>query len=887
MLEEYDGSTAFSGYTQASSVLQTTIISDCEPNGGEEGSWRMASKHGHLLPIDTDCLDVHEKPSELLERHLACETDSEHVLASVINESFPEARDDDQTERTGNESARDASASTHASGPKVPTDSYLESLHTRLESTHFRRDEKKEDFIDYLFEKIELLVCEMDGEQETIRDILDDTFEFLEDMTCGRTARRRNASIRASFERFLQSFDKLAAIYPQKARGRNAINKADLLDVLVDHFEKVNCMGKVSDLVGEVEEYLAPITDATKAATRVVANAARNAATTCSDAKDDTFSFMSISEETGELPMAHFTQRLPRISEEYSLTSWSSRSRSLRQLPHRQPKLSMQQVRQELNRRNNFKRMRGNIHVHLSKKSVLNKMLEAKETVEDVFEAAGDQLATIFENMEMGIWDMMVMGAIANTDENSHHEVAMSRSLDFLMSGSSEEESETNISQSSTKASSSKPMPRVVSTSQSSVIDSTELDEKSNVSVNVEEQNDPAWIHATSSEDTYASGCGAGSKGPTAKRFQMVDHMKKVRSKAATGRWTPDSNVTGSTCDETVSSEERGSPAEHRHRELCSVPSDSVRLERMEMMAYMSIHERSSAIESSESHTHSGRSYPALSLDACARESTASTEFSSRSIPRSAQTPSERTSGLSARLEERPGEISFASCMLDDTPPRSIDEGKDPDLGKASNRSNRSVLVSSDDVTLMLIEQVDSIPFLSTATDASFVTALQSMDLSEPEPVNVANKSSSYKSQLLKNWSDQSLLSALEDYPDDELHRTGGRKDDDRPSSSPSSFFNKNPSVSTSVVPVDDTMSSSLAHLMNLFLHGTKVGSGWVGKQAMNAMVMVLFVSASTAMAANGALKAKFQERRRQFDENMTARRQSNLSSGVGVTTDE
>jgi hypothetical protein len=882
MLEECDGSTAVSGYTDASSVLQTTIISDCGANGGEDDSWLMASKHGHLLPIDTDCLDVHEKPSELLERHLACETDSEHVLSSVVNESFLEARDDDQTERTDKEAVRDASASSHESGPKVPTDSYLESLHTRLESTHFRRDEKKEDFIDYLFEKIELLVCEMDGEQETLRDILDDTFEFLEDMSCGRTARRRNASIRASFERFLQSFDKLAAIYPQKSRGRNAINKTDMLDAIVDHFEKINCMGTVSDLVGEVGEFLAPITDATKAATGVVASAARNAAMTCSDTKDDAFSFMSISEETGELPMAHFTQRLPRISEEYSLTSWSSRSRSLRQLKPRQPKLSMQQVQQELNRRNNLKRMRSNIHVHLSKKTVVNKMMEAKETVEDVFEAAGDQLATIFENMEMGIWDMLVLGA--NSSVDSRHEVATSRSLDFLMSGSIEDESEMNASQSSTRMDdSSIPVPRVFSNSQTNLMDLSEVDETSDV--------DPALIHATSSEDTYASGCGAGHKGPTAKRFQMVDHMKKVRAKASTGRWTPDSNVTGSTCDETVSSEERGSPAEGR-RELCSVPSDSVRLERMEMMAYMSIHDRSSVIDSSDSNTHSGRSYRALSLDACATEKiTGSTEFSSRSCPRSALITTECTSALSARLEERPGEISFCSRMLDDTPSfegarsMSIDDGKDLGLGKASNRSNRSVLVSSDDVTSMLIEQVDSIPLLSTSTDASFVTALQSMDLSEQEPPHVVNKSNSYKSQLLKNWSDQSLLSALEDYPDDELHRAGGRKNNARPPSSPS-FISKDPYVNPLIVPLDDASSSSWAHVMTLILHGTKVGSGWVGKQAMNAMVMVLFVSASTAMAANGALKTKFQERRRQFEDKMMERH-SNRSGRAGVTTDE
>jgi hypothetical protein len=63
---------------------------------------------------------------------------------------------------------------------------------------------------------------------------------------------------------------------------------------------------------------------------------------------------------------------------------------------------------------------------------------------------------------------------------------------------------------------------------------------------------------------------------------------------------------------------------------------------------------------------------------------------------------------------------------------------------------------------------------------------------------------------------------------------------------------------------------------MNAILHRTKVGGGWVGEQTMKVMVMLLFVSASTAMAANGALKAKFQNRRQEFDEKMTAYQSSN-----------
>jgi len=571
--------------------------------------------------------------------------------------------------------------------------------------------------------------------------------------------------------------------------------------------------------------------------------------------------------------------------------------------------------------------MRGNIHVHLSKKTVLNKMVQAKETVEDAFDEVGDQLATIFENMEMGIWDMLVLSADSSLESISRDGFSTTHpSHDRLMSTSSDIESVLHRSPSPTIKD-----PKSPTAPSTSDYRHTEVGEIARIplATTSEEYDDPPSIHATSSEETYTSGCGARRRGVAAKRFQMVDEIKKAGNKdAETGRWTPHSNVTGSTCDETVSSGEGGSPTDdHSHLELRLVPSDSMRMDRMEMVAYMSMHERGiNAVESKGASSHTGRTSNAVMMldTSCRGRSAIDMEFSNRSDSRGVLASTECNIALSPRLEEPLEEISFTPTTIKYVPSiegdtslndheslaSSHDDHMDISLGKASNRSNRSVLVVSDVVSM---DEVGSLPHTATAAsttpqvsttaiitsddlpqdniphtsiaddhlpdtstaddnihyeltaDESFATALQSMKLSESEEADfpLANSSFNYKSRLFKNWSDQSLLSAMEEYPDDELHRPRGRP------GTPCPFHDKKRFIDGSIVRSDGS-SSSFETLLNTILYGTKVGGGWVGKQAVNTMAVILFVSASSVVAANGALQAKLRQRRQEREEQMT-----------------
>lgn len=883
--DQHETSTAFTEQTEATSIFDESVVL----RSGDEKAGTEDDEESIIFPQDSDDLEVREKPSERLKRQLeVSESDSRHATNS-ISEIIPdvpkgsadghhhdEARDDNHTGRL-------SSSSSQRSGPKMATDSYLESLHTRLESTHFRRDERSEDFIDYLFEKIELVACEMDGEKETLRDILDDTFEFLEDISCGRTAKRRNAKIRASFERFLQSFDKLAAIYPKSDGNKddkdNSVSRKDLLDLLCDQLERSQCKNHTSNMVSGIAEYFSQCSASTSHTTTAVANSAKEIATaTTSACNHNVDSLMSISEDTGELGHPQLREPLERISEEDTLHSESSRTRTMSTHPYMMqsilscravpPPPSPQRIREECHRRNSLRRMRGNIHVNVSPTTVATKVEEVKESVEDAFEAATDGLATIFENFEMGIWDMLVLGTNSNATMNTSDEIDTALKE---METAQPMDSPCNHSASTISAVDSLILEEEEEEDASRIVvylyddhdyedDEDRLQQNTN-GQSLTEEDDPVLIHATSSEDTYASGCGSGHKGPAAKRFQMVDHQMKKLAGTDTdtiGRMTPNSHVTGSTCDETVSSDERASPAYVIRQGLVQIPSESGRLERMEMISYMSIHDRSS---SERSH------HMALSVGAQPESSNEQhgdappVEISTRSCPadRTLMMP-----GFAPRMEKAPEEISFtmnhnmdmaslevkASLSVDGI---NIDEQLDMNLGKASNRSSRSILELT---AVPTIEEVPSLPYPVSTSDETFATAQQS--------IGACTDALFYHDLVAARKARFERKSLIDRCPDDELHRFAGsgRKCD-----------TPRPGNTQAISKINDSEATWVS-LLKAILHGTKTGSGWVGEQSMKVIVMLLYVSATTAASmsttkSGASMKSKFQEKRKAFEAKM------------------
>lgn len=879
----------------------------------------MESKHEHILPIESES-SMHANHQPLFVHPIVVEdvdSESEHPL-SHSRDAIAAMRHQETTESV----ATTDNQSSHIKAPVDPYE-YLDSLHSRLDSTHFRRDEHNEDYIDFLFEKIESVACEMDGQPETVRDILDEAFEFLEDATCGKMARQRHAAFRESFEQFLQQIDRIAALAPNEDSLTGSDENKDLLDILCQHFEKASCNKNHSnanvfvgglfskELLVEVLEYF---------------NSCTSRKSSKQGLKSSVHSLLSVSEASSE-GIERFKEPLFKISEEFSFVSSEQSHRvTAKKVANRS------RLRNELTRRNNFRRLRSNIHGHVSKKHVVKKVAECRDTVNEAFGSAGEhlseamaQLATIFENMEMDkLWESFVLGvAFSSTSQNDdgHDE----SDTTFRLAPSEDLSIERITMDPGTHVSAQK---LGLDLRNSATTGSRELIEPGAVEVHDTciimddpkrclTSKDRPLILSTSSEETFASGCGSGRSGSSSRRFQQVDDMKRIKTQFRNkmtefGRLTPDSQMTEPTCDETISvvSDQANDHVSQPigARRLKMVDSESSRMDRMEMLVYMSFHDRKEKqhdLEINHLNESSERSKQALSMDA---RLIVDKNSAIENIPKSVSVdglpprPITKTSLPTCPAKTATDVSSVASKVnpspsLESKPCGSFPE-LDPELGRASNRSNRSLfLQDSGSVSAVSIEEtlsIETVPTnLSTTMDGvvshdnitkpnlsiaesfceSFVSAQQSVDSCESgtndllvsqkhEDDSVASFSSA-RSRIAKSHLPQTSR-VLDDVPDDELHRVV-KQFSVRPKQENSrNLNNASTENSAELVPA----GKSWFNLLSDIFKNKREGS-WFGNQTIKVMMLLLYVSASVEATSNASTQERFQERKRQFQERM------------------
>ncbi len=892
----------------------------------------MESKHEHLLPIESDqSMLMDYKPTyqgQIMVEEV--DSESEHPVLESRNDIAGMTSQDTtrHSERTGGRSC-------HSKETIDPYD-YMDSLHSRLGSTHFRRDERNEDYIDFLFEKIESVACEMDGRPETVKDILDEAFEFLEDVACGKMARKRHSTFRASFEQFLQQIDRLAALAPKEDVRSDPDENKDLLDVLCHHFEKAACDKDSSnanffgadlfskELVVDVLAYVNACT-------------AKKTTTTTTNVKPSVHSLLSVSEASSE-GIERFKDSLFKISEESSFVSSDQSLRSGRKKVE-----DRNSQRDEFMRRNNLRRLRGNIHGRVSKKNIVKKVSECRDTMHEAFGSAGEQismvgarLVTIFESIEMEkLWETFVLG-LAFSSTSNNEERSDETDTTFHLAPSEDPSMEHITTEPEKQEPPHQNLTLEMSTRSRDVIEPRAVDVHDTCMIMHDSKHckdlrdDRDVILATSSEETYASGCGSGRSGSSSRRFQQVEDMRKIKKQFKSkmsefGRLTPDSAMTEPTCDETISVV---SDMENEHvvhsmgaRRLKMIDSESSRLDRMEMLVYMSIHDRKEKFLPMEGHQlteGSERSREALSVDA-AFSSSIPVDHLLQMVPKSVSLdalpprPTTKKNKMPAGLGNALAEICRSSNRLNQ--PSSL-EGKtsgsfvelDPELGRASNRSNRSLfLQDSGSVSAVSIDETFSIPHIATVPSGlleedttkdkdtkpmlsvaesfceSFVSAKQSEDSDESEnetqpstfkqeDESVASFSSA-KSRIPKSRSSQIPL-VLEEGPEDELHRviskTRFSQANQEENAQNTNAFPQSTAVSTDSGPADKSWFGLVTDMFK-----SKGEGSWFGSQTVKVMMLLLYVSASVEATSNAPEKHRFEERKRQFQEKMSKRAQS------------
>ena len=959
---------------ESQSIAGVSQFSDCQMFEDEQESVHAGIREmlgvqaEHLLPLSSGSQSTHlsnfrEKAATRIHAPSSIFDDCETVsrLAGIVtsdDESSFLLQAESSTKHT------ERSEVTKADEKDDFEDFYMESLHSRLNSSHFRRDERSEDYIDFLFEKIEAIACEMDGEPETIRDILDDVFEFLEDSSCGKTSRGRKAFFRRSFESFLQKIDRLAALAPKEMsiEDENQSSK-DLLDILCHHFEKIwggnseksnSLFGQLfnKELMSDIAEYFQVFAgqreESKKTGSRVGAPA-------------DLPTLLSESDDSCD-STHHKDAPLAKISEEGSLSS--DQCSSKKTTPPK--KVDEVRLRSELVRRHDFRRLRGNIHGHVSSKAVVEKVVECCDSVNEAFESAGEQissagyqLSTIFEGVELEkLWETFTLGASTGHSNASQNQTVPSVEMPKI-----ESDELHNIFDGEMKM--IEPDPQRASATLAT--EPTELEQpklpeaiersldsdQEGVSLSISDKQpsdvSPEYevVEATSSEDTFASGCGSRRSGTSnscssSKRFQQVNEMRKfeIRLKnkiGDAGRLTPNSNATEQTCDETISVKTEYEN-DNSGRNLKLTDSNSSRIGKMEMLVYLSMQEstrkaRTTPEMPAEKSVHLPPEYTrAKSLDAVvSKESPEHSEHVvSQTISLDDLSPSWMIPSFPPRLEEAPDDVFLAPSKFNRT---SSFDGKAPvlpetvssveldaPLGRASNRSNRSLFVQdSGSISAYSVDEMPSIPYIPTAesedgeeemlamkeqrclvhmetsdseggkrdlramkehaclvlTDSSHESSAGGSDsfLSAEDDENQSMRSRSSTRSRLQRARAMESCAALEDSPDDEVHRVdlsrakvpATLRGDPQP-------LPKASSVSVDMIPAGQ---SWIGMIKALFIGSTTTGGKWIGNQALKVLMLLLYVSVSIASPANDTVKERIAERRRRLDEKIMQKKRS------------
>eukprot|EP00934_Nitzschia_sp_Nitz4_P005819 Nitzschia sp. Nitz4//scaffold103_size77763//40980//43334//NITZ4_005445-RA/size77763-processed-gene-0.25-mRNA-1//-1//CDS//3329532328//5809//frame0 len=673
-----------------------------------------------------------------------------------------------------------------------PERSELESIHVRKSSA----DNKV--CFDFIFEKIEQLACTMDDESETVKDVLDEVLEYFVEVFSAEEIKKRNSEWRKSFESFLKQVDHIARLIPKEEGSEN---DEDMLDHVCQYLENAVSPRDVEDhrLIDQAFDQLESML--------------------CGDPLP---SKHAITKEQKD--PERFNAPLFKISEEGSFVSeTSSRVKAAR----RQARQT--NIRKEITRRSDMRKLRGNIHSFLTTRDVVKKVSECRDSVHEAIESAGEQfkttgvqLGTILEHSEMDqLWDMITTGTmldIWDSEPLTPRRSATGAPSPRQPTNPTENVKETRDSSETTQSA----LHRIAEDPEESESQGRAQPERDFVLL------DPPEDHST--VDSY----------PQKKYLQMQGKITDA------GRWTPYSTGTEKTCDETISAD--------------SATFDGLLM--IEEVAHSESVPGNSSAESGQRFNHtaepSGRIFSrsiAVDVDkdpAAAASSTVPTvEFFS--VDEDATQPcDDGASQLTIDLQ-----ATTSSTAVPTTEFFSVDEEATQACDDGTFQLTFDLHATTSESELS-IEDMPSIPYIQTAESSILVEEAFPLEV-EAALVEDGQSVGSVRSKLHKRATKNRYL--YDDAPDDELHRPGRKQIVSEPR------YPKASSVSLAMIP-SGSIFSAIAEMFgnSASWYDSKYGV------AMRFVLLVVYIGMSMATSTSSTLRAHIIKRRQQLSDKMSGK---------------